>query len=626
MDTAKQLILTLKENNRSHVGYGLQKECEALVGHILQNMTKSDLPSLERDEKNEDDCLRYREEGNQQFVMGYEDEAIESYTRSLAYAVNEEMMAYAHANRSAALYKKKMFRECLIDLDAALSLGYPAEKRKKLLERGRKALAEIKKSLYIVEKDPTAIDEADQINVIINTDPSFNRKETNDLYDIEKKTHESTNDEYICFKQGIDSSKDSKKPRYLEDEGVLKLANGPSKEAPAASEGMKIVFSEEYGRHFVATMRFNPGDIVTIEDPYAHVIYEERFYTHCHHCLARSYNLIPCTKCPIAQYCSEKCRDLAWKVAHELECPIWSLLTNLLNIDKDKIRILTKIIRLLIVITEKGKRIDELRKDMAIAESNSDNRTAGFTDEGIFDSFSARCALSLATNMTTRPLIGISAFACISALASVLLATQTNFFGTQFQMSQLSINDQANFRFCGSIMFRACVIMSSNCFSVQQEPGIKSGSGLYITHSLYNHSCAPNTFRHFEGLTMVTRALQTISPGEQIFTSYGAGYAYMSRSERRKKIMEDYFFNCQCHACKNNWPTYNDILKKHIGSISKNKPLVEQLKPFKKRLLKNMYDIDAVKNVLTILYDETTQPCEEIVHAEQYLKSYYLDP
>lgn len=63
MDVAKELVLRMKQINKSHVGYGLQAESEALVGHILQNMAKSPMPSFKVDRKNERDCLRYREEG-----------------------------------------------------------------------------------------------------------------------------------------------------------------------------------------------------------------------------------------------------------------------------------------------------------------------------------------------------------------------------------------------------------------------------------------------------------------------------------------------------------------------------------------------------------------------------------
>jgi len=63
MEIAKELVLTLKQNNKSYVGYGLQKECEALVGHILQNMVRSQMPPLHAVTKNKKDSIKYREEG-----------------------------------------------------------------------------------------------------------------------------------------------------------------------------------------------------------------------------------------------------------------------------------------------------------------------------------------------------------------------------------------------------------------------------------------------------------------------------------------------------------------------------------------------------------------------------------
>ncbi|KZC08336.1 PREDICTED: SET and MYND domain-containing protein 4-like [Dufourea novaeangliae] len=629
MDTARELVLTLKQGNNSHVGYGLQKEGEALVGHILQNMLKSPLPTLVPETKNEEDSIRYREEGNQHFVMGDDTEAIKCYTMSLAYANDGELMSHAYANRSAALYRKQMFKECLIDIDSALDLGYPEEKRKKLKERGAKAIEEIKKKLKIKKDDP--IDTEKLMNMCLSEKVTevpitvrYRNGKTENKEEINKNGQINGNKEDSVNDCGIPPTKE-KEPRYLADEGPLKLTYGPSKEAPAVSDGVTIAFSRKYGRHLVASKEFKPGDVVSFEDPYAHIIYTQKYYTHCHHCLSRSYNLIPCPKCPMSVYCSENCRSVAWDMAHQLECPILAVLGNLFNVDKDKVRMLTKIVRFLIVVTAKGKKITELREDMKVAECNPDNRTAGFTHEGILDSNNAQSALSLATNMTTRPLIGVSAFACISALGAILLSTQTNFFCKKYEMDQLKdIDNIPELKFCGSLMFRACVIMSSNCFTIQQEPGVKTGSGLYVTHSLYNHSCAPNTFRHFEGLTMITRALEPIYPGDQIFTGYGAAYAHMPRSERKEKIMQDYFFECNCPACSSDWPMYNEILQHHVGSISKNKELVEKLKSYKQRLVKNMYDIDAVKSVLGILYKEVSQPCEEIVHAEQYLKSYYL--
>ncbi|XP_046747231.1 SET and MYND domain-containing protein 4-like isoform X2 [Diprion similis] len=583
MDQAKQLVLALKQNNKSHVGYGLQQESEALIDHILQNMVKSSLPRFKPKMKNSKDSLKYREEGNQRFVSGEDIEAIESYTKSLAYADRPELMAYAYANRSAALYRKQFYEECVIDINAALSLEYPESKRKKLQERGENAMSALKRRTSNPNGKLTFGMNSLENNQIPKTEPkekcASDSSVENDVCEkftlirdmgigaaaTERSSTESnhTGDVKNFAKNSLDckTSRDMEIPEYLANEGPPQLAYGPSKEAPSASDGVQITYSEKFGRHLIATKAFKPGDVIAAEEPFASVIYAERYYTHCHHCLSKCYNLIACPNCPMALYCSNHCQQLAWAAAHQIECRIISLLPNLLNVDKDKIRMLTKIMRLLIVVTQNGMRIDELRKDTEVAESNSELK---------------------------------------------------------------DISMYPDIPFCGAIMLRACVIMSSNCFSIQQDPGIKSGSGLYVLHSLQNHSCAPNTFRHFEGLTMITRALDPIAVGEQIFTCYGTAHGQMSRDERKKKIMEEYFFDCECPACYNDWPTYKEILGNHIGSISKNKDLVQKLKPFKKKLLENKYDIHAVKSLIEILHEETTKPCEEMIHAMQFLKSYYL--
>lgn len=89
--------------------------------------------------------------------------------------------------------------------------------------------------------------------------------------------------------------------------------------------------------------------------------------------------------------------------------------------------------------------------------------------------------------MTTRPLIGISAFACISALAVILLATQTKFFSKKYEMDDLKdITEFSELKFCASIMFRACVIMSSNCFSVSAYFYLDDPTFIYLSKVVIN--------------------------------------------------------------------------------------------------------------------------------------------
>lgn len=213
--------------------------------------------------------------------MGDDDEAIKCYTLSLAYANNNELIGYAHANRSAALYRKQLYKECLIDIDAALNHGYPKEKRKKLKERGDRAIMEIKKLLQIdSENIETQIDMLcsngnnektivkPNIEHIMNETTIEKEQKINDT----KKQDSTVNENYLYYTTKILPQKS----RYLQNDNFSKLIYGPSKEVPAVSDGIAISFSERYGRHYIAMQNFKPGDIISIEDPYAYVIYEER--------------------------------------------------------------------------------------------------------------------------------------------------------------------------------------------------------------------------------------------------------------------------------------------------------------------------------------------------------------
>lgn len=183
---------------------------------------------------------------------------------SLAYADSPELMAYAYANRSAALYRKQLYKECLMDINTALSLGYPEEKSRKLKERGDKALAEIVKSMG---------HENGGANTSENPfDSSAKDTETSRKFPLIKSVRSDTE-----IKEQIeDGTSLLEKPKYLIDDGPPQLIYGPSKEAPSASDGVQISFSEKFGRHLIATKEFRPGDVMAVEEPFAAIIYEER--------------------------------------------------------------------------------------------------------------------------------------------------------------------------------------------------------------------------------------------------------------------------------------------------------------------------------------------------------------
>ena len=78
------------------------------------------------------------------------------------------------------------------------------------------------------------------------------------------------------------------------------------------------------------------------------------------------------------------------------------------------------------------------------------------------------------------------------------------------------------------------------------------GSGLFQLQSTINHSCSPNAQIEFpfNNHELVVNALKRIEPGEEILISYLDGCDLeRSRHSRRKALLENYLFACQCPKC-----------------------------------------------------------------------------
>lgn len=224
------------------------------------------------------DCMLI---GNQCFVTGDDDDAIEKYTMSLAFSPSKESMALAFANRSAALYRKQLYRECLIDIDAALSHGYPEEKSNKLKDRADKAIDSLKQQFQVKDVNMNNLPAQKGSTVASSSADDESKKESTlpIVTEIIKNKPESQEQNDGLTKSEIIelvTEKPENIARYVIDEGELKFPYGPNKEAPSLSKGARIEYSKKYGRHLIATEPFKPGDAIIMEYPYAYVIYREK--------------------------------------------------------------------------------------------------------------------------------------------------------------------------------------------------------------------------------------------------------------------------------------------------------------------------------------------------------------
>jgi SET domain len=95
-----------------------------------------------------------------------------------------------------------------------------------------------------------------------------------------------------------------------------------------------------------------------------------------------------------------------------------------------------------------------------------------------------------------------------------------------------------------------------NGFSIADGESIALGIGIYSLPSFMNHSCQPNTIQTFlhghnhQPPTLFLTAYTDITPGQEIMISYLDNSA--PRHIRRARLLEDYFFLCDCSACGDN--------------------------------------------------------------------------
>lgn len=125
----------------------------------------------------------------------------------------------------------------------------------------------------------------------------------------------------------------------------------------------------------------------------------------------------------------------------------------------------------------------------------------------------------------------------------------------------------ADDHFIGGLLLRHIQFLQFNAheiFETELKKGQKLdqartvfiGGGVYPTLSLFNHSCDPGVVRYFRGTKVVVRAIKRIPKGQNVAENYGPIFTVMNREERRAKLKLQYWFECQCTACREDWPSY----------------------------------------------------------------------
>lgn len=333
----------------------------------------------------------------------------------------------------------------------------------------------------------------------------------------------------------------------VDDEEVIpRVTHAANSAIACAGDSVTIKKTIDCGRFVAATKDIQIGEVIAVEKAFVAIAHADPDVTatHCQQCLRMNYAPVPCDQCTFAMYCSAACKSHAWKHHHQFECLIVS----------PSLPLLTRFaIRLAIITAPLYDVIETYPTENDLPEER-------------YESDRYKEIHNLCTNTPMRSVADLFRRSVTAALIYELVEANTTFFSTANDLGPRKNRDVFK-----GLLLRHMQTGPSNFHTINEKlrsvcgsapPGgsmIEVGAGAYSFLSMVNHSCAPNVMRHCYGATTVLRAIRFIRQGEELLDNYGYHFAVMPRNERRQQLKSQYLFDCNCEACKEDWPFYHDL-------------------------------------------------------------------
>ncbi|XP_044005638.1 SET and MYND domain-containing protein 4-like [Aphidius gifuensis] len=380
----------------------------------------------------------WREVGNREYTTAnhqdYLRKSIEAYTKSIAFApVGSSELSLAYANRSAVLFRARLYEDCLLDIERSLKAGYPDKLKTKLFLRQSLCLKALKPNSGL---EPS-ISMANAIQWL----PDL--KKNNPKYNITKEYPKMINE----LKEPREIIKCI--PEIKNDNAII----------VGASDAIELKQTKENNQHVVATRDIKSGEFIYIAEPLAAIIDSKIRFTKCWHCCHQTWAGIPCDNCPNVIYCSDICKKKAWDSYHNIECLILGQLLKQEEVCTDYIltvKLFLKTLNSVGGLVELKKKIDKIDsiKNQGLIFTN------GILDCNTIDNFHLLDYFEATSNECTFE------YALFVVLVILILCQKTDILGKKMTANNLIKYKNKKLLILGELLLRYMMIDHRNGLAV----------------------------------------------------------------------------------------------------------------------------------------------------------------
>ncbi|KAL0896024.1 hypothetical protein ABMA27_012009 [Loxostege sticticalis] len=500
-----------------------------------------------------------KDEGGKAVRKGDWGKALQLYSQSMLYVPAKETdeLSILYANRSAALNHLEQYEETLADIKRCLALGYPRHLRYKVYERKARSLLVLKRNKEAISAFQDTISALDEANKL----------------DKEKRQKMRTDAKLMLeiLNKGLVLAGNPKDPEPLKKTPPKpKLPGKNNPQYPAASEAIQIDQDDVRGRFATATRDIEAGEMLLVEKPHSGVLLGEYSKTHCQNCFMKCPIPHPCPKCPNVLFCSEKCLETALKSYHAYECHILPLLW------KSGCSV-TCHIALRMITQNKKDYFTNIYKDLD-SKPNGPYKTDDY-----------RNIYHLVSHEDKRTKQDILHRTQMTAFLVKLLEISGYFEGKPRdkpvdleELKSMAVDEKYkdDVALIGGLILKNLQVLQFNAHEVFElrcpKPRVgqcvikHSGKSVFLagavfpTLALFNHSCDPGVVRYFCGPHIVVRAVKNIKKGEEVSENYGPIFTTVPKEKRQASLKEQYWFDCNCAPCKDNWPLYSEMNENYM--------------------------------------------------------------